>query len=273
MAWIGVDDWSFVNAGWFSALLAFVLFVLGSAVTIVIYHKTRVQPRLSMVLASSILIDKPLAASGDQLEIIWEGMNVPRVTVTTLGIWNDGTVTFRCADMVEGDPLRLKVGAEAEVLQIEVAGESRPQIGVEVGASDDTAYFSFDFLDPGDGLRLRLTHTGLPSNTALAGTIIGLPRGISERQRSYRPVWTWWFAWMIVGASGLSSGLVAQVVARDNLTMSTLAFLSFVIIVFVSAISYVSQSSDNGKERLRGVPPVIADDDMLYGRLASPIAK
>ena len=113
-------------------------------------------------------------------EVRYRGTPVPRITSSTVWIWNEGKKTVRGADVVE--PLQLRFGGE--VLNVRIRTVSREAVKFAVATPTDTSeearrivYFGFEFLDPGDGGVLEVLHTGSAEAPEFTGTIIGLPRG------------------------------------------------------------------------------------------------
>lgn len=107
------------------------------------------------------------------------GRVVPRVTSTSFGIWNSGKTTIHGRDIVEKDPLRLELSGEGEILRVTVESETRSVNGPTASlTAPNRAILEFDYLDPGDGFRVQVLHSGAPKSIAAQGTIRGLPRGV-----------------------------------------------------------------------------------------------
>ncbi|HEV2069784.1 MAG TPA: hypothetical protein VGR26_08325 [Acidimicrobiales bacterium] len=119
----------------------------------------------------------------DSIEVRFRGNPVPRVSSTSLVFWNGGNATLDSAALVPSDPLRIEVPNDCEILQVQIASSTRDVIGASVAMNQEEpsqAWLRFDFLDPNDGVHVRVLHTAGPANVQLRGTLKGLPNGISN---------------------------------------------------------------------------------------------
>jgi hypothetical protein len=104
---------------------------------------------------------------------------VKRVTVTKFFIWNSGKTTIQGSQITKIDPLRILAPENAILLKAVVLKQVRTVTLANIALDqNNSALVSFDFLDPGDGFSIELTHTGVKSELALTGTIMGLSHGI-----------------------------------------------------------------------------------------------
>lgn len=151
---------------------------IGVVLAIYFYVKTRVVSRLSYELSETNIVGTLDAAFSNSLELTYEGRKVPRVTRTTIRMWNSGNATIRHADVAEGDPLSAVLSENSEVLQTAVVRQTRPvnQILIK-STSDQKVVVGFDFLDPGDGFLIDIIHTDMLNVVGLTGTVIGLRGG------------------------------------------------------------------------------------------------
>lgn len=117
----------------------------------------------------------------DSIEVRFRGTPVPRVSSTSLSFWNGGNATLDSAALVSSDPLRIEVPNDCEILQVQIASSTRDVIGASVTMNPQEpsqALLNFDFLDPNDGVHVRVLHTAGPASVQLRGTLKGLPNGI-----------------------------------------------------------------------------------------------
>lgn len=119
------------------------------------------------------------AQLGTKLAVSYDGASVPRLTLSKVFIWNSGTETIRRADIADHDRVRIQLGDDAHLLNATVEKSVRPVNAVTVESSAAGAFIDFDFLDPGDGVRISLLHTGDKIKPQLAGTLKGMPTGFS----------------------------------------------------------------------------------------------
>jgi len=269
-AWFAV-----VNSGWFGALLGFVLSIIATIISYVLYRRAKITPQLRFALVDEALVNSVNAGMPGRLEFRYDGNVIPRVTGSSVGIWNAGTTTFRRDDVVAADRLRLTLPKDgvSSFLQGDVAATSREVNDVRIGRiSDDTIAIDFDFLDPGDGFRLRLIHSGSPGAMKLEGTIRGLPEGLTSHikasgQRSAVKQ----FMLSLIICAGLVTAATANVVS-EILTMSGPGLFSFIVFLIAGFGTIVGSEylvrRRKASKRLRGVPIAISEDDVLYSRLS-----
>ena len=115
----------------------------------------------------------------DDVEVQYRGTPVPKITSSTVWVWNAGKQTVKGSDIVAHDPLRLRFGGK--VLNVRVKKVSRHVLRITAEASDEaseTVSWGFEFLDPGDGGVLEVLYTGPAEPPECSGTIIGLSKGI-----------------------------------------------------------------------------------------------
>jgi len=170
-----------INAPWLGILVGAVFVVASIVISYILYKRSRPVTRLRRVLYDVPLIG-PAPSEYGGLEIRYEGANVARATRTIFGVWNDGTTTIRGGDIVEKDPLRLELpehGPQA-ILRATVDASTRDVNDVQIiDSSRSKVVVAFDYLDPGDGFRMEVLHSGAPWALKAMGTIRGLPTGIT----------------------------------------------------------------------------------------------
>lgn len=69
----------------------------------------------------------------------------------------------------------------AEILEVDIVRVTRDPVGVEAHISQESrgnVHFRFDFLDPSNGFRRRIAHTGQRLAPLVTGTVIGIPAGV-----------------------------------------------------------------------------------------------
>lgn len=170
-----MSDWVGVGVG-----------VLGVLLGIILYYRSKERPRLAIFSHGMNVVGAASDALGD-VEVRFRGTPVPRVSSTSVILWNAGNATLDAKDAVERDPLRIEVPAGASILRAVVAKETRSVLAATVAQPDEApelAFVDFDFLDPGDGIRVELLHTAPWSNVEVRGTYKGAPEGIRDRSMS-----------------------------------------------------------------------------------------
>jgi hypothetical protein len=96
---------------------------------------------------------------------------------------NLGHEPIRHEDIAGGNPLRIDVAGDVEVLDASLEAVTRDVARIELGQIEPrkgstSVPITFDFLDYQDGALVRLMTTSPPEAVALAGDIIGMPEGI-----------------------------------------------------------------------------------------------
>jgi len=148
MSALASGDW----VGW-------VIGVIAVTLAIVFHFKTRVSTKLAYQWSGRHLVGGSEAALPDEVAISYCGISVPRLSSSQIIFWNCGNTTVRGTDIVKVDPLRIaRVHAKRQ----------------------NEALCTFDYLDPGDGARLEILHTGEKGYPELTGSIRGIPKGPSD---------------------------------------------------------------------------------------------
>lgn len=171
---MGVLD--FLNQGWVGMTVAV-------AISVALYVLGRSTRRLAIQGRSRPLAMKSPDISDSDPTITFKGRVVPGLWRTTVVIWNDGNKTLRGSDLVDVDALRIE--HEGVALDATVTHTTRKAIGflARVGTDQREVVFQFHFLDPGDGAAVDILHTDSAGDGFLRGTLIGVPRGWTNRGR------------------------------------------------------------------------------------------
>ena len=153
----------------------------GFLIAILFYRASRIGPRPSYQLKALRLIAKDERALPEEVEILFKGMSVPRLTKTHVIFWNSGKALLDGKQIVESDPLRLEFDKDAQVLRARIAKPTRDTNKFEVkinAKSPNEVACSFDYLDVGEGAVIELLHTAEKRYPEVRGTIRGVPKGI-----------------------------------------------------------------------------------------------
>ncbi len=165
-----------LNPGWVSSLIG----LGGLIAAIILYRASRIGARPTYQSRGIKLIGKEAELPQD-VDILFQGTPVPRLTMTHVVFWNSGKVLCRGNDVVTEDPIRCEFGADAVVLRVRVLKSTRPAIKFQARTTQSAlnqVQFLFDYLDPGDGAMVEILHTGEKRHPTLSGTIRGVPRGM-----------------------------------------------------------------------------------------------
>lgn len=157
--------------------------VLGIAVAVLLYLQSRERVRLLYHVRGTSLVDVSPAGLREDVEIHFRGEVVPRVALTSFTVWNAGTATLESSAVAARDPLRIELPDDPLWSHL-TATRSVTGVALSESAVDGARRLGldFDFLDPGDGARVDLMHTGRPEDPTLRGTVKGV--GSVERVRA-----------------------------------------------------------------------------------------
>lgn len=171
-----------LNQSWFGALVGLLGLLVGIA-GLVLYVKSRIGARPMCLMRTMRLIGKSEQKLSPEIQIVFGGYSVPRLSLTHLYFWNGGQETVHGSQIVHDDPLRFSFPPADEILKAHVAKSTRPvnKVSVEVlPGKKNEGILSFDFLDPGDGARVEILHTSTKRYPQVLGTLRGIPRGIVQ---------------------------------------------------------------------------------------------
>ncbi len=264
--------WDLFNAAWFGTLVGTLLGVAGLWFGIFSYRRSRQITRLRYMAGHTPLIGMAPAEASDKLKILYDERPVERLTSSSFGIWNDGTTTVRGADIVERDAVGVILNSEGEILRATIEGVTRTVNNVQiVVTSVRKIVFTFDYLDPGDGFRLQLLHSGEPASASLTGSIMGLPKGIEPRTSARADLWltrAMYGLVLFVAACGalMSLGIVAMFVyatyqaAWPRNLVYGLSLAGFTLFLIWSALPGKATAD---RRRIKGIPEIVTSDPSL----------
>ena len=155
--------------------------VLGIVLAVVFYMRSRRKTALAYQTSHVTLVGGRGPAFPDEVEIRFSGTVVQRVTTTRVVLWNSGNQTVYGQNIVTLDPLRIELSADRTILKTEILREPKKVNGWKVTeTSPSHLRLEFDYLEPRDGLVLKVTHSGSRCEFRIAGTIQGIPAGLND---------------------------------------------------------------------------------------------
>lgn len=204
-----------LNQNWIGSLVGVVGIIIGA----ILAYSFRSRSRLAAQTNTLDLVG-PNAVLSNEIEFLFRGNNVPKVTLTRVAIWNIGNTTIKGDQIVDSDPLRIIVSEGSSILDTAVLNRTRPANDVSCALrpdSENEIECRFDYLDPGDGALIQLIHTGT-DKVQVSGSLRGLPKGVltigatrketPPKQHELSP-----FALTLIGLLFLIPGLAIIVVA------------------------------------------------------------
>jgi len=134
----------FVNATWLSSLIGLIAILISYT----LYRASRRGGEPAVAQDGDRLLGGELPSN---VEILFSGRHVPRLTRSRVVFWNRGSKTIPGEDIVQKDHPRMVVGEDAEILSARVVKTTRQVIGFRVGTTEkkNSVSIAFDYLDPG----------------------------------------------------------------------------------------------------------------------------
>jgi hypothetical protein len=165
----------FLNQNWLGTAIGLIGIVIGVGVA----YAYKARPRLAAQTNTLELVGAN-AVLPDQIEFLFRGNKVPKVTMSRVAIWNIGNTTVHGGQIVASDPLRIITSAGSTVLDATIRDRTRSVNDFSCVLRQDTSNeieCRFDYLDPGDGALIQLIHTG-DDKLKILGTLREVPKGI-----------------------------------------------------------------------------------------------
>lgn len=132
------------------------------------------------------LISRDTSEFPAELDIRYRGASIPRLTSSTVFIWNRGSATIRRRDIAESNPLTLKFDGSVFNQRISCStDESIQAVSSIVQDSKHSVSYDFEFLNPKDGFVMEILHAGDSKHPNCLGTIMN-----SSKRPQY-----WGHAW------------------------------------------------------------------------------
>jgi hypothetical protein len=130
------------------------------------------------------LIEGDLGLTSEGVQVLCDGVAVPRLTKTDIVFWNHGENTIWAKHVQE--PIQCWFSEDTQVIKvIPLAGfgdSSRLKVNVNPPRSN-RLLLEFHYLDQGHGGKIAVLHTGLLQEPKFTGVIAEVPRGIQALVR------------------------------------------------------------------------------------------
>jgi hypothetical protein len=257
------------DESWFGLLLSTALALYS------VYLTVRLSSRhqLSFLTAEGTVLEPAHPSWTNDLKIHFQGVEIPRLTATRIGVWNSGNSTILGNQIVRDDPLRFEVKGDDQILKFYISGVSRSVVKATASLfSTESIAVDFDFLDPGDGFVIFVAHTSPLNAIRSSGTVRGLMAGATP--------WTRHNAYRVTVANNVLSGPASILIlylifsaGRKLAAISEGSTASFIItIAYLILVGCVLFFSKNVAQLinsfiLRRVPKVISQEEGLRIRL------
>jgi hypothetical protein len=230
---------AFFSQGWVVALVGI---LAGLLIALYFYRASRIGPRPSYQLKALRLIAKDERALPEEVEILFKGMSVSRLTKTHVIFWNSGKAMLDGKEIVVDDPLRLEFSKEAQVLRARIAKATNKTNKFEVKINDKSpneVVCNFDYLNVGDGAVIELLHTDEERYPRVQGTLRGVPKGVlnwghfrtSRKDRRIMLV-----TMLVMGVAIIVFGFLAPHFSKPSTSAEPLPVWAYVIL----GLAYIS---------------------------------
>ncbi|HEX4815911.1 MAG TPA: hypothetical protein VFV66_24455 [Nonomuraea sp.] len=159
--------------GWLKSLEAWGLLigVTGIGLSVFLYARSFKKPAPKYHIEEIRLISSEDQILPRDVVIHYGDNKLDSLTKTIVTFWNDGRQTLGKEMIASSDPIVLSLkGGEGSILRIRTLRESRSVNQALMDPVDNrSARLEFEFFDPGDGVVVKVLHTGASSSATLFG--------------------------------------------------------------------------------------------------------
>lgn len=173
-----------LSKAWLNGLFGLFGGLIG-VVGIVLFVATRTRSRIAAQINSLELVGGN-SVLPDEIEFLFRGTKVPKVTLSRIAVWNSGNQTLTGDQIVDGDPLLIVTSEGSEILEASILKSTRQVNEFSCARVTDVpneAYCRFDYLDPQDGALIQIIHTGT-DKVQVVGTLRGIRKRILVKSLS-----------------------------------------------------------------------------------------
>lgn len=175
----------FINQGWVGSLIGLIGIILG-IVGIFSYRISKSVAKPSYQKSSLRLLGRKEDNLPNDVTVTYKGNIVERLTKTTLVLWNNGTETLDGSNIVGKDPLSISFEDDDKILSYKILKQTKETNAFDIQVLKEyqsKLVFSFEYLDPSDGVVIELLHDSAQRYPIISGTIKGLPDGFVDQGR------------------------------------------------------------------------------------------
>jgi hypothetical protein len=169
----------FVNNPWVG-FAGVIIGLIGIVATIITFRRSRRIHLICFARTGTCLIDTA-TSSNSRLKIYYDDHPVRTFSITRVVMWNAGTESIRSNDLSKQQSFGLR-STSGKILDFTVVAKTGEANAIMIEkVAEDFLQISFDFLDPGDGFVVRISHDGVePHGIRPIGKVIGV-RQIRQR--------------------------------------------------------------------------------------------
>ena len=151
------------------------LAIIGIILAPFFYLKGKKEKKPTFQIRSFNLV-KEFSKKVTNIELLYSGENIENLTITKVIFWNRGNEPIRKEDIAVADPIKIVVDSKYEIFEAEILNDTANEVNrFELVKNDNKSIIiTFDFISHGEGVAIRIAHSGVSSeDVALTGTIIG----------------------------------------------------------------------------------------------------
>jgi hypothetical protein len=169
-------------------LTGYIIGIIGIAVTVYSHIKNKKEKKPCFAINYFNLISKQIKEFSD-LEIIYQDKPIDNLTISKFAFWNSGKETIYKNDLVKENPLRIVIKNNYIIYGFEIIfiSEESNDFKLQLNKEKKEITITFDYLDYGQGVLLKILHSGNSRNDLdLNGKIIGV-LNVNKPHTSFAP--------------------------------------------------------------------------------------
>ncbi|MBA5761457.1 hypothetical protein H2O73_03790 [Vibrio sp. 404] len=169
---------NFFNQGWVGSLIGLLGIILG-IVGIFSYKISKSAAKPAYQKTSLRLLGREEDNLPDDVTVTYKGLEVQRLTKTTLVVWNNGTEVLDGDAILQRDPLRLEFEDGTNILSYKILKSNRTTNEFTLNKceqNENRLVVNFLYLDPNDGVTIEILHDSKARYPKFKGTIKGHPK-------------------------------------------------------------------------------------------------
>lgn len=139
---------------------------------IIISYRSIPQKKIKYIIRNNELITNKQSVLSN-LDIQYNGIKIDKLTVTKITFWNGSFPTINSSDIINADPISLRV-TNGELLDFSILNGDKSPNQIELFSSkNDCVNISFDYLDRKEGGIIQIIHTGNENSIDISKRIKG----------------------------------------------------------------------------------------------------
>jgi len=169
---------NFFNQGWVGSLIGLLGIFLG-IVGIFSYKISKSAAKPAYQKTSLRLLGREEDNLPEDVTVTYKGLEVQRLTKTTLVVWNNGTEVLDGDAILQRDPLRLEFEDGTNILSYKILKSNRTTNEFTLNKCEqreNRLIVNFLYLDPNDGATIEILHDSKARYPKFKGTIKGYPK-------------------------------------------------------------------------------------------------